>query len=118
MSEGDIAALAKKSGRLAISEQSIEGVDWENQKFRLTKAAVPSVGSNSATEGGSALLKTRDSDAFVLLVNGKYVYHGGFAMGISNPQAPADIILKDSGRYAFCAEISPLSPADTSQNLS
>ena len=112
MSGGDIAALAKKSGRLALSEQSIEGVDWEKQKFRLTRAAVPSVGSVSHADGGSALLKTKDTDAFVLLVGGKYVYHGGFAMGVSNPNAPCDILIEDSGRYAIRVTLSAKAPTD------
>ncbi len=112
MSDSDIAALAKKSGRLAISEQSMEGVDWEHQKFRLTKTAVPSVGSVGRLEGGSALLKTKDTDAFVLLVDGKYVYHGGFVMGVSNPDAPADIIIKDEGRYTFSVTLSALASTD------
>lgn len=101
MSDGDILKMARQNGRLALDENSIAGVDWEGQRFRLTAAAVPAVGTVSKESGGSALLKTTDKDIFVLEVGGKLIYWGGFLMGTANPAAEQSLLLVDEGRYTF-----------------
>ena len=101
MSDGEIASLAASEGRLAMTGDDFSGVVWESQLFELKKDAVPSVGTTSAESGGSALLKTTDSDVFVWVLGGKTVYVGGFARGQSNADSVRVPYIEDSGRYTF-----------------
>ncbi len=101
MSAAEIGRLASQNGRLALSGSDFVGVDWEHQYFALDPKAVPSVSTVTAESGGCSLLKTTDQDVFVWVLDGKALYVGGFAMGVSNPDTPRSPIIKDKERYVF-----------------
>ncbi len=101
MSASETAKFVRENGRLVFDGDDIEGYNWQTHTVTLKSSAVPSVGAVTAESGGSAVFKTDDTHAFVLLLGGHMLYTGGFKSGVKNPDVPLQPSIEDSGRYSF-----------------
>ncbi len=101
MSASETAKFVRENGRLAFDGDDIEGYNWQTHTVFLKEEAVPSVGIVTSESGGSAVFKSDDTYAFVLLLDGNMLYYGGFKSGVKNPDVPLQPSVEDSGRYSF-----------------
>lgn len=101
ITDADIVKKAKNEGRLAFDGEDIMGYHWKTHTVMLNSNAITSIGKVTAESGGSALFKVDDSYAFVLVLNNKLVYTGGFTNGIKNPDVPLQPSIKDKTNTSF-----------------
>ena len=101
LSDNQIVSSAQKNGRLAFNGSDIEGYNWETHTVTLKDNSVTSHGAVTAESGGSAIFKVDDTFAFVILINNKLVYCGGFIQGSKNPSIPLQPYIEDVESTVF-----------------
>ncbi len=101
ITDSETVKLAKNSGRLVFDGNDIEGYNWQTHTVNLYESSVTSVGVVTAESGGSAIFKTSDKYAFVLIIGDDLVYTGGFTSGTSTPDVPLQPSISDNGQYSF-----------------
>lgn len=104
MSDSEIIKTAKSEGRLAFDGNDIVGYNWQTHTVMLREEAVTSVGTVTEQSGGSAIFKTDDTHAFVLVLGNTLIYTGGFKSGTKNPNVPLEPHIEDKTRYSFSIE--------------
>lgn len=101
MSDSEIIKAAEKDGRLAFDGNDITGYNWQTHTVMLREEAVTSVANVTEQSGGSAIFKTDDTHAFVLVLGNTLIYVGGFESGSKNPNVPLEPHIEDKTRYSF-----------------
>lgn len=101
LTASEAVAAAKTSGRFVFDGNDIDGYNWETHTVTLKKESVPSLGTLTSENGGSAIFKVDDTYAFVLTINDKLIYSGGFIQGSKNPSVPLQPYISDIDRYSF-----------------
>ena len=88
-----------------LTDKDILKYDWTNHEIEVTKEYVSSNGisaddwSKRVVSGGSAILKSDYKGSFVIVVNGKRVYSGGFPLYMESSQSPSEIGIRDIANY-------------------
>ena len=101
MSDSEIVSTTKSQGRLVFNGEDIEGYNWQNHIVKLHDESVPSLGYVTNESGGSAVFKTDDTYAFVLLIKNELIYVGGFKQGVKNPEIPLQPSIRDFDNNTF-----------------
>lgn len=96
-SDRDLLALAKEEGRLAFTQEDLEGYHWADHEIRLK--AQPALGSVS--DGGSRIFQAKEGDRFLLVLHGRLLYSGGFYSGSSSAQVQISPFIKDTSFQSF-----------------
>ena len=84
-----------------LTDEDILQYDWTNQIIEVTKeyAAAKGISDNDwskrVVSGGSAILNSDSKGAFVVIVNGKRIYSGGFKLGVNSSLCPSEIGIED-----------------------
>jgi hypothetical protein len=92
-----LLAAAKKSGRIAFSGEDIQSWYWQEHKVQLKAVEV----TGGTVNGGSALFKTDGEDLFILTLNGRVVFTGGFESTAPVPGIQREIYIKDGEGETF-----------------
>lgn len=98
----EILSALKTDGRLVFDGSDIQGYNWQTHTITFKETSVPSHGSVTEEDGGSAIFKTNDTYAFVIALKNSIIYTGGFKQGLKNPRAPLQPSISDDGRYSCC----------------
>ena len=101
LSDNQIISTAQKNGRLAFEGDNISGYNWETHTVTLKDCALTSYGAVTKESGGSAIFKVDDTFAFVIAINNKLIYYGGFIQGSKNPDVPLQPFIKDNDLKSF-----------------
>ena len=83
-----------------LTEQDIISYNWQNHEIVLTKDYINRNIENRKTRqigGGSELLNTEDLDQFVIMVEGKRIYAGGFPLSPLRSQFNPEVLIEDTG---------------------
>ena len=100
-SDEEIVAITKEKGRLAYTGEDIEGYNWQTHTVILKENSISSLGAYNDENGGSAIFKTDDTYAFVLILDNSLIYYGGFEYGSKNPALPLQPYIQDSNDRTF-----------------
>lgn len=73
-SDAQLLRLAKEEGRLAFTEEQIEGYLWTDHEIRLKERPI----LGSASDGGSRIFRAESGDCFLLVLDSAVLYRGGF----------------------------------------
>lgn len=101
-SDRELLSLAKKQGRLAFTQEDLEGYLWAEHELRLK--AQPSLGS--AGQGGSRIFQAEAGDCFLLVLHGKLLYSGGFYSPEGSAQVQISPFIKDTSSQSFSISFS------------
>lgn len=101
MTDSEKVDVAENEGRLAFDGNDIEGYNWQTHTVTLYDTSVSSLGVVTAESGGSSIFKTDDTYAFVLVIDNKLIYVGGFTQGSKNASTPLQPQITDADGTSF-----------------
>ncbi len=104
LSDNQVVAAVNKNGRLVFDGDDIKGYNWETHTVFLKENSVTSHGAVTNDTGGSAIFKVDDTFAFVITINNKLIYYGGFIQGTKNPAVPLQPYINDISSTEFKIE--------------
>ena len=93
-----------------ITDKDIKAYHWKTHQIEFTEEFISKQSTGnlnsekkqmSSLDSGSKILKAEEFDAFLIEIDGKRIYSGGFPYSPIRSQIGAAIIIKDKGRNSI-----------------